>query len=93
MLNARENKWRNKNSKFFKGECNKCGNYVHRASECWGNKNENRNYNKTARKPHFNRECNKCGKRGHRADGCCSKKGKDKENNVDNLFVGATFYG
>ena len=37
-LNSREKKGRNKNSKFFKGECNKCGKYGHRASYCRGKK-------------------------------------------------------
>ena len=32
MLNAGDKKWRIKNIKFFKGECNKCDKYSHRAS-------------------------------------------------------------
>ena len=38
-LNTGENKYRNNNSKLFKGKCNKCGKYSHRASDFWGNKN------------------------------------------------------
>ena len=62
----------NKNIKFFKGKCNKCGKYGHRASDCWGNsnKNDNRNNNRTARNPHNNRECNNYVKRGHTAVNC-----------------------
>ena len=46
----------NKNGKFFKGECNNCVNYGHRASNCWvnSNKNDNRNNNKTSINPRFN---------------------------------------
>ena len=75
------------NSNLFNSECNKCGNYGQRASDCWGNKNENRNYNKTEINPHFNGECNNCGKGVHRADGFGSNKGKQKDNDVDKLFV------
>ena len=58
MLNAGEKKRKNKNIKLFKGKCNKCGKYVHRASECWGNrnKNDNKNDNNAARNPRFNGE-------------------------------------
>ena len=34
VMNSRENKCKNKNSKFFKSKCNKCGKYGHRASNC-----------------------------------------------------------
>ena len=69
-LNARENKWINKNSKFFKGKYKKCGKYGHRASDHWGDNNDKRNENKTSRNPRFNRECNNCGKRSHKAVDC-----------------------
>ena len=39
-LNAREKKWNNNNYKFFKGECNTCGKYDHRAKDCWVNRNK-----------------------------------------------------
>ena len=92
-LNSGEKKWRNNNNKFFKSECNKCGKYGHRASECWGNKNENRNDNKTERNPFLNRECNNCGKRGHRDSDCWAKKVKEKDDDIENLFLGTTVYG
>ena len=92
-LNSGEKKRKNKSSKYFKGECNNRGSYGHRASKCWGNKNDNRSDNKTAINPRFNRECNNCGKRGHKAVDCWAKKGKEKDDEVDNLFVGATFCG
>ena len=38
-------------------------------------------------------ECNNCGKRGHRAVDCLAKKGKEKDDDIKNLFVRATFYG
>ena len=40
-LNVRGGKWNNKNGKFFKCECNKCGKYGHRASGFCGNNNKN----------------------------------------------------
>ena len=55
--------------------------------------NDNRKYNKTARNPRFNGECNNCRKRGHKAVGCWAKQVKEKDGDVDNLFVGATFCG
>ena len=94
-MNSGENKWKKKNRKFFKGECNKCGKYGHRASDCWGNcnKNGNRNNNKTAENPLFNGEWNNCGQRGHKAVDFWEKKGKEKDDDVDNLFVEATICG
>ena len=78
-----------------KGECKHCENYSHISSECWVNinKNDNRNLNKTARNTHFNGECNNCGKRASRYIDCCTKKVKYKDNDVDNLFMGATLCG
>ena len=72
-----------------------CGKYVHIVSDCWcnNNRNHNRNNNKTARNPHINRECNNCGKRGHRAVDGWTNKVKDKDDDVDNLFVGDTLCG
>ena len=92
-MNAIENRWINKNIKLFKGKCNKCGKYGHRVSDCWGNKKDNRNKNNTARNPSFNGECNNCRKRGHRAVDCWDKKRKEKDNGVNNLFVGDNFCG
>ena len=78
MLNSIEKKWNNKNGKFFKGKCNKCGKYGHRASDCWGNrnKNDNRNVNKIASYPRFKRELNNFGKRDQKSVICWAKKGK-----------------
>ena len=92
-MNSRENKRKNKNSKFFKGKCNKFGNYGHRASDCWvnSNKNDNINNSKTARNTRFNRECKNCKKTGHKAFVCWSYKLKEKYDDVDNLFVVSTF--
>ena len=92
-LNAREKKGRNNNIKFFKGEYNKCGKYGHRESDCWGNKNYNRNNKNTERDPLFNWECNNCGKIGHRNVDCWENKRKQKDNDVDNLFAVAKFRG
>ena len=39
-----------------------------------------------------NGECNNCVKKGHRAVDCWPKK-KDKEDDVENLFVGGTLCG
>ena len=47
----------------------------------------------TARNPHLKTECNNSGKRYHRAADCWEKKGKEKDNDVDNLFVGFTLCG
>ena len=87
-LNPGEKKWRNNKGNFFKGECNTCGKYGHIALDCWGNKNENINDNKTARNTRFNRECNNCGKIGHRSADCWAKKGKERDKDIDNLFLG-----
>ena len=93
-LNSVGNK-QNKNGKFFKSECNKCGKYGHRASDFWVNinkVNDNRNNSKNNRKPLFNGEGGNCGKIGHMAVYCWSNN-KDKYDDFDNLFVGAKFYG
>ena len=58
-----------------------------------GGGDENRNENKSERKPRFNREFNKCGIRGYRSADFCAKKGKQKDDDVNNLFVGAPFCG
>ena len=94
-LKAREKKWRNRTSKFFKDNCNKYCKYGHIVSDCWenNNKTDNRNDNKTSRKTCFNGEFKNCGKRGHKAVYCWSKKGKKKDDDISNLFVGATFCG
>ena len=54
---------------------------------------ETENKNKNNRKPRFNGEYKNCGKIGHRADDCWAKKGKDKDDDIGNLFVVATFCG
>ena len=36
-------------------------------------------------------ECNNCGRRGYRGNVNWKKKGKQKDDEVDNIFVGATF--
>ena len=94
-MNTGEKKGRNKNNKLFKGGCKKCGKFCHRALDCWvnNNKNNNINENRTARKPRFNGECKNCGKRVHKAVDCWAKKGKEKDDDVDNLFMGATLCG
>ena len=38
-LNTGEKKWNNKNGMLFKGKCNKCDKYGHRAPDWWGNSN------------------------------------------------------
>ena len=85
----------NNSSKLFKEECDKCENYGHRSSDCWGsiNKNYNRNNNKTSRNTRFNGECKNFGKRGHKAVECLEKKCKEKEYIVNNIFVGYTLCG
>ena len=40
----------------------------------------------------LNIESNNCVKKGHRADDCQSKN-KEKEDDVNNILVGSTFYG
>ena len=55
-LNAGENKRNNKNEKFLKGKCKKCGKYGKIVSYCWGNRSKGnfiRNKNND-RKPSFN---------------------------------------
>ena len=94
-LKSGENKWRNKNRKWFKGKWNKCGRCGHRVSDWWvnNNKNYNINDNKTTRKPCFNEECSKCGKIRQKDAGFGAKKGKEKDDDLENLFVGATLCG
>ena len=76
---------------FFKGTCNKCGKYDHKAYDCWGNENKGHK-NKNKGKPHFKRELHNCGKKGHKVVDCWEKN-EDKEYDVDNLFVGSKFCG
>ena len=69
--------------------CKNCGKYSHRASnfqgnEIWVNKNKNKG------KHRFNEEFKNRGRNGHMAADCWPEK-KDKEDDVDNLFVGAIF--
>ena len=58
-----------------------------------GGGNENINNNNTERNPHFNGECKNCDKRGHRDADCWEKKVKQKDDDVDNLFLGAKLCG
>ena len=77
-LNAGENKY-NKNGKFLKGGCNKCGKYVHRATYYWVGLNkgiDNRNNNKNNRKHRFGGECKNCGKRRKRGGWLLGEKSK-----------------
>jgi len=64
----------------FKGRCNYCGKYGHKASHCRQKMIDvdNRdNYNQKSGK--FNRTCNYCGKYGHKESNCRNKK-RDEEN-------------
>ena len=84
-LNSGEIKYHK--GKFFDGTCNKCGKYGHREYNCCGKKikvNKNKNKVKTC----FNGEYHNCGIKDHRA--VFLSKSKDKEDDVDNLFWGAT---
>ena len=47
---------------------------------------------KQEEKKRFNRECHNCGKKGHRAVDFWALK-KEKEDDIDNLFLGAIFCG
>ena len=84
--------WRKEKHKrnFFKGTWNKCAKYGQRASDFWRN-GKKRNKNKNNRKPWINRKCSNWGKKFHRAVHCWYKK-KDKDDDVDNIFVGGVFY-
>ena len=64
----------------FKGKCNKCGRYGHKAKDCRSNSNGNssgNNNNNGSRK--FNGECHYCGKKGHMKKDCFKKKCDDEE--------------
>ena len=54
-------------SNFFKGTCNTCDKYGHRASDFWrGEKRETKN--KNIIKPRFNGEGNNCGEKSQEDD-------------------------
>ena len=64
--------------KKFKGKCNKCGIYGHKAAECRNVGNETRNRNSGANSSgRFNGKCNYCGKIGHK-EAVCRKKLREK---------------
>jgi hypothetical protein len=69
--------------KQFKGKCNKCGKWGHKASDCGKqHSNKSRFYTKGQNggdKPKFNGNCNYCGKPGHKEFQCFKKKREEGE--------------
>ena len=60
----------------FKGRCNKCGKFGHKAKDCRSNPDSNDNQEKKRR---FNGKCHYCGKVGHKEIQCWLKHGKPKD--------------
>ena len=61
----------------FKGRCNKCGKFGHKAKDCRLNiENDNKKNNP---KKKFSGKCFHCGKLGHREADCWSKHGKPED--------------
>ena len=74
--------------KKFKGTCNKCGKYGHKAADCWSKKNNdsnpsNNNGSGGGNKKKFNGKCFNCGERGHIARNCTNKASE-----ANGMFVG-----
>ena len=67
----------------FKGRCNKCGKFGHKAKDCRSN-TENGNKKNNPKKK-FSGKCFHCGKMGHKEADCWSKHGKpdDKVNTAN----------
>ena len=74
--------------KKFKGICNNCGKYGHKAANCRGPKKD-ANRDSAGRKE--TRTCYNCGKAGHIAKNCRSKKQNDNE--INGMFVGMVEVG
>ena len=74
----------------FKGKCNNCGKYSHKAQDCRDKKyNNNNRFNRNDRKPQgrenerkpFTGKCHYCIKDGHMAKNCFKKKRDEKQKN------------
>ena len=65
----------NNNNKRFNGNCNICGKYGHKASQC-RNKNGNQNQNGSQNNNRNNYKCQYCDKTGHTAKYCRELKEK-----------------
>jgi len=75
-LSAANNGKKFKFKKQFKGNCNKCGKYGHKASDCRSNPNNNQQPRQgTNNKQRFNGKCHNCGKWGHKASDCRNNNG------------------
>ena len=68
----------------FKGRCNYCGKFGHKAIQCNKKKNDEKNKSQGNNgNRRFNGKCNFCGKFGHKEVHCWEKHGKPNKNNED----------
>ena len=67
----------------FKGKCNKCGIYGHKAIECRGTKTNQGDQQDSRKTGRFNGKCNYCGKIGHK-EIVCRKKQREQGSGTAN---------
>jgi len=65
----------------FKGRCNNCGKYGHKASRCRQRMRDTQE-NNNQQNAKSNRTCNYCGKYGHKESNCRNKKRDEESANV-----------
>ena len=63
----------------FKGKCNNCGKYGHKAKDCHDKARGKGKDGKKNQARKFNGKCNYCGKPGHMAKDCFKKKKAEDE--------------
>ena len=68
----------------FKGKCNKCGKWGHKAKDCHSNGNNNNGNNNGKR---FTGKCNYCNKVGHKEAACWKKQRDEKAGEKANTAI------
>ena len=68
-------------AKQFKGKCNFCGKWGHKAADCREKKKS-----EGGKSPKFNGTCNFCGKYGHKEKDCWSKQRQERANVTQELI-------